>query len=180
MAPDSSALVSSALDSSFLRFLVLRRLVGRFRQSLQLLLCNYSQEESCKALLHHRHSRKIFLDAAVTLSKIKFNNYLKLDSVCVCLVANIRPSATSVCFLSITAAHPGVESILLWRIVSIGCCPKVSPKSVAARRTSLQTVELSPRCDATGCSEDLSITYFRISKRWDRFLANLLGETLVQ
>ena len=29
-------------------------------------------------------------------------------------------------------------------------------------------------------SEDLSITYFRISKRWDRFLANLLGETLVQ
>ena len=24
-------------------------------------LCNYSQEESCKALLHHRHSRKIFL-----------------------------------------------------------------------------------------------------------------------
>ena len=80
----------------------------------------------------------------------------------------------------LTAAHPGVESILLWRIVSIGCCPKVSPKSVAARRTSLQTVELSPRCDATGCSEDLSITYFRISKRWDRFLANLLGETLVQ
>ena len=76
--------------------------------------------------------------------------------------------------------HPGVESIVLWRIVSIGCCPKVSPKSVAARRTSLQTVELSPRCDATGCSEDLSITYFRISKRWDRFLANLLGETLVQ
>jgi len=103
-----------------------------------------------------------------------------LEIRCVCLVANIRPSATSVCFLSITAAHPGVESILLWRIVSIGCCPKVSPKSVAARRTSLQTVELSPRCDATGCSEDLSITYFRISKRWDRFLANLLGETLVQ
>ena len=28
--------------------------------------------------------------------------------------------------------------------------------------------------------EDLSITYFRISKRWDRFLVNLLGETLVQ
>ena len=55
-----------------------------------------------------------------------------------CLVANIRPSATSVCFLSITAAHPGVESILLWRIVSIGCCPKVSPKSVTARRTSLK------------------------------------------
>ena len=27
---------------------------------------------------------------------------------------------------------------------------------------------------------DLIITYFRISKRWDRFLVNLLGETLVQ
>ena len=42
------------------------------------------------------------------------------------------------------------------------------------------TVELNPSSDAKGCCEDLSITYFRISKRWDRFLVNLLGETLVQ
>ena len=97
-----------------------------------------------------------------------------------CLVANTRPSATSVCFLSITAAHPGVESILLWRIVSIGCCPKVSPKSVTARRTSLKLWSSAQGVTLRAACEDLSITYFRISKRWDRFLANLLGETLVQ